>query len=194
MFDISSIATRTLYLCIFMVAQIQVIPDVKLVVPATVGKIFGTIQIFTAPEGIFYVEVFAQAVRLGGQGTGVLIAQFFKGGINQGVKAPRRLGQNLEWLRCDLGRNIEADTDITAVETEAILDLWSYVKLSIVKGKRELIILDGLNLLISRAMIAESEIIDVLKARRGMLDIILTGANMPKNLMDIADQVTQRRR
>jgi len=181
-----------------MVAQIQTVQDVKLVLPlpssSTPSAIQGLIQIFTAPERTFYVDVIAQAMRLGGQGTSVCIAQFFKGGIFQGVKAPRKLGQNLEWLRCDLSRNISVDTDLTQNEFEAILDLWSYVKYLISNGNYELVILDELNLAIERSLISESEIIDTLKTRPHKLDIILTGANIPDSLINIADQVTKRRR
>jgi len=184
-----------------MVAQIQTARDAKLVLPVSPsplpsmsGAIQGIIQIFTATDRTFYVDVIAQALRLGGQGTSVLIAQFFKGGIHQGVTAPRKLGQNLEWLRSDLSRNIAADTELTAREAQAILEMWANVKYVITTDRRKLIILDELNLAIERSLIAESEIIDVLKSRPQKLDIILTGANMPESLINIADQVTQRRR
>jgi cob(I)alamin adenosyltransferase len=179
-----------------MVAQIQAVqdikPDIKLVSPIPPSQ--GVMQIFTAPDRTFYVDVIAQAVRLGGQGTSVLIAQFFKGGIRQGVEAPRKLGQNLEWVRCDLSRNIEPSTELTEDEGKAILDLWGYVKNLITKGKHQLIILDDLNLAIERSLISESEVIDTLKSRPQKVDITLTGANIPHSLINIADQVTQRRR
>jgi len=184
-----------------MVAQIQTARDAKLVLPVSPsplpsmsGAIQGIIQIFTATDRTFYVDVIAQALRLGGQGTSVLIAQFFKGGIHQGVTAPRKLGQNLEWLRSDLSRNITDDTELTKAESQAILDMWAYIKHLIATDSRKLIILDELNLAIERALISESEIIDTLKSRPRKLDIILTGANMPDSLINIADQVTQRRR
>ncbi len=178
-----------------MVAQIQTVsikPDPKLVLPLPSSQ--GLVQIFTAPDRLFYVDVISQALRLGGQGTSVLIAQFFKGGISQGVEAPRRLGQNLQWVRCNLSRNIEADTELTDPECEAILDLWGYVKSVISKGTYELIILDELNLVLERSLVLESEVIDTLMSRSHKIDITLTGANMPSSLINIADQVTQRRR
>lgn len=176
-----------------MVAQIEAVQNIKLVNP-TPSTVQGLIQVFTASERIFYVDVIAQAMRLGGQGALVCIAQFFKGGICQGVKAPRKLGQNLEWLRCDLSRNIDADIELMESESKAILDLWGYVKYLIASAHHELIILDDLNLAIERSLISELEIIDTLKNRPPKLDIILTGANMPDSLIDIADRVTKRRR
>jgi len=180
-----------------MVAQIQTTTDIKLdVKPITkilLPSALGIMQIFTAHERTFYVDVIAQAMRLGGQGTSVLIAQFFKGGIHQGVEAPRKLGQNLKWVRCNLSRNIETDTELTENERKAILDLWGYVKPLIINGSHELIILDEINLVIERSLIPESEVINTLKSRPHKVDITLTGANMPSSLINIADQVTQRR-
>jgi len=176
-----------------MVAQIQTtVQDIKPIL--SMPRTQGVMQVFTAPDRTFYVDVIAQALRLGGQGTSVLIAQFFKGGIRQGVEAPRKLGQNLEWLRCDLSRNIESGTELTDKESTAILDLWGYVKNLISKGTHQLIVLDELNLAIERSLISESEIIETLKSRPPKVDITLTGANIPDSLINIADQVTQRRR
>ncbi|AFY74983.1 ATP:corrinoid adenosyltransferase [Synechococcus sp. PCC 7502] len=178
-----------------MVAQIQTTPDLK----PTAKKLSmsasqGLVQIFTAPERTFYVDVFAQALRLGGQGRSVLIAQFFKGGINQGVDSPRKLGQNLTWFRGNLSRSIEADMQLTELESTAILDLWTHVKEHIATGDYELIILDELNLAVERSLVSQSEIIETLTNRPRQVDVILTGANMPISLISIADQVTQRRR
>lgn len=174
-----------------MVAQIKSTPDLKLVLPTL--AITGRIQIFTAPDQIFYVDVISQALRLGGQGSAVMIAQFFKGGINQGTDFPRRIGQNLEWVRADLSRNIKSDSILSTDEAEAILKLWTWVKSSIYTGGYELIILEDLNLAIERSLVSEAEIIETLKSRPPKLDITLMGANISDNLINIADQVTQRR-
>jgi cob(I)alamin adenosyltransferase len=175
----------------FMVAQVKSTSELKLVLP--ILAIAGRIQIFTAPDQTFYVDVIAQALRLGGQGSAVAIIQFFKGGIHQGVNSPRRLGQNLAWIRADLSRNIKADSILSADEAKSILDLWAWVKSSLFEGGYTLIILEDLNLAIKRSLISESEVIETLKSRPPELDIILMGANISDSLINIADQVTQHR-
>ena len=44
----------------------------------------GLIQVFTNSQRSFFTSVMAQALRIAGQGTPVLIVQFLKGGIRQG--------------------------------------------------------------------------------------------------------------
>ncbi|AFY68515.1 cob(I)yrinic acid a,c-diamide adenosyltransferase [Thalassoporum mexicanum PCC 7367] len=153
----------------------------------------GTIQIFTAPQTRFYGKVVAQALNHAGHGTKVLIAQMFQGGIRQGTQSPRQLAQTLDWLRCDLARNIDPTTELTKPEIEAVQNLWQFVKTAIANGEHGLILLDELNMAIPLGVIDEAEIIATISNRPDHVDVILTGANMPDSLLEIADQVTKRR-
>jgi len=65
----------------------------------------------------------AQALRIAGQGTEVLVVQFLKGGVNQGHENPICLGQNLDWVRCNLPRCIDTP-QLDAAETNSLQDLW----------------------------------------------------------------------
>jgi cob(I)alamin adenosyltransferase len=96
-------------------------------------------------------------------------------------------------LRGDLSRNIDPSTELTEPEIAAIKDLWQYVKTAIAEGEYNLVLLDELNMAIPLQVIAEAEIIKTIETRPDHVDIILTGANMPESLLEIADQVTQRR-
>jgi cob(I)alamin adenosyltransferase len=153
----------------------------------------GTVQIFTAPQPRFYGKVVAQALNSAGHGTRVLIVQMFQGGIKQGPKYPRQLAQNLDWLRCDLSRNIDPTTELTEQEIKAVKDLWQFVKEAIAQGEYSLVLLDELNMGIPLQVIAEAEIMAAIENRPDHVDIVLMGANMPESLLAIADQVTQRR-
>jgi len=177
-----------------MVAQIQTVKTktLKIALPVTPSQ--GIIQIFTAPDRLFYVDVIAQALRAAGQGTPTLVVQFFQGGIRQGVDLPRTMGQNLQWLRCDLSRKIDSDTIMTETEQEAVLSLWAYTKQAIASGQYSLMVLDELNLAIERSLLTETEVIETLKLRPRKLDIMITGANIGNSLVNFADQVTHRRR
>ena len=65
-----------------MVAQLET-PTLNLRIdrPLTVA---GLVQVFTSTQRSFFTSVMANALRMAGQGTSVLIVQFLKGGINQG--------------------------------------------------------------------------------------------------------------
>jgi cob(I)alamin adenosyltransferase len=177
-----------------MVAQIQTVRPKTLKIALPVNPSQGIIQIFTAPDRTFYVDVIAQALRAAGQGSKVMVAQFFQGGIRQGVGLPRTLGQNLQWLRCNLSRQIQSESILTEAEAEAILDLWTSTKQAIASGTYGLMVLDELNLAIERSLLTEAEVIETLKLRPNKLEIIITGANIANSLISLADQVTHRRR
>jgi cob(I)alamin adenosyltransferase len=174
-----------------MVAQLQT-PKLNLThsLPYTVK---GLVQVFTGPHRCFFTNVMAQALRIAGQGSPVLAVQFLKGGINQGHQHPVRLGQNLDWVRCDLRRSIE-NADLDEIETRSIAQLWEYVQNTVLSGSYALVILDELSLAVNLGLIRETEVLALIDSKPHDLDIILTGPSMPPAILDVADQVTEIRR
>ena len=159
-----------------------------------VTPIKGNVQVFIAPHRNLYTDIIAQGLRIAGQGTQVLLVQLFQAGINQGVSNPRRLVENLEWLRCDAQRDLSnPEIELTDEEKAAVLELWNYAKVSIKSGSTGLLVLDEANLLVARSLITEEELLTVLETRSPKVNIILTGVSMPERIADYADQVTHRR-
>jgi len=154
----------------------------------------GQVQVFIAPHRNLYADIIAQGLRMAGQGTKVLLVQLFQTGINQGLSNPRRLVENLEWLRCEAERDLSKnDIELTDSEKLAVLELWDYAKVAIKSAKAGLVILDEANLLVARSLITEEELLQVLETRSPKVNIILVGASMPDQISDYADQVTHRR-
>jgi cob(I)alamin adenosyltransferase len=154
----------------------------------------GHVQVFIAPHRNLYTDIIAQGLRVAGQGTKVLLVQLFQTGINQGLRNPRRLVENLEWLRCEAERDLsKEDVELTDVEKSSVLELWDYAKVAIASAHASLVILDEANLLVARSLITEEELLEVLETRSPKVNIILTGAFMPSGISEYADQVTHRR-
>jgi cob(I)alamin adenosyltransferase len=153
----------------------------------------GLVQVFTCPRRSFFTNVMAQALRVAGQGTPVLVVQLLKGGINQGQEHPVRLGQHLEWIRCDLPRCIDTP-HLDEAETRSLLELWQYTQKVVFAGKYSLVVLDELSLAINFGLIPEAEVLRFLDKRPSHVDIILTGSEMPSAILDVADQITEIRR
>ena len=159
-----------------------------------VTPIKGNIQVFIAPHRNLYADIIAQGLRVAGQGTEVLLVQLFQAGINQGLNNPRRLVENLVWLRCDAHRDLaNRDIELTDDEKSAVLELWNYAKTAIKSGSKGLVVLDEVNLLVERSLITEEDLLKVMEARSPKVNIILTGDAMPISISDYADQVTHRR-
>ncbi|HEY9699289.1 MAG TPA: P-loop NTPase family protein [Trichocoleus sp.] len=153
----------------------------------------GLVQVFTCPHRSFFTSVMAQALRIAGHGTSVLIVQFLKGGIGQGYDRPVQLGQNLDWVRCDLPRCIDMP-NLEPAETTALRDLWDWTQAVVTEGKYSLVVLDELSLAVSFGLISEAEVLEFLRIRPSQVDVILTGPEMPQAILDIADQITELRR
>ncbi|MDX2244580.1 MAG: P-loop NTPase family protein [Leptolyngbyaceae cyanobacterium bins.302] len=156
-------------------------------------QVNGLVQIFTSVQRSFFTNVIAQALRLAGQGTPVLVIQFLKGGITQGYQHPVRLGQHLDWIRCNLPRCIDTAI-VDEAEHQSLTDLWQYTQRVVQEGKYELVVLDELSLAIHFGLISETEVLTFLKKRPHHVDVILTGPDMPRSLLDLADQITELRR
>lgn len=153
----------------------------------------GLVQVFTSAHRSFFTNVMAQALRLAGQGTPVLVVQFLKGGIDQGYQHPVQLGQNLDWIRCNLPRCIDTP-HLDQEEQRSLVDLWQYTQKIVYQGKYDLVVLDELSLAIHFDLISEAEVLNFLKQRPRNVDVILTGPDMPRSLLDVADQITELRR
>ncbi|WAL60643.1 P-loop NTPase family protein [Thermocoleostomius sinensis] len=153
----------------------------------------GLVQVFTCPHRSFFTGVMAQALRIAGQGTPVLIVQFLKGGIGQGPRQPIQLGQHLDWMRCSLMRCINTP-ELEPTETDALRELWEHTQTVVSEGKYSLVVLDELSLAIQFGLISEAEVLHFLKHRPSQVDVILTGPEMPSAILDVADQITELRR
>lgn len=160
---------------------------------STAYPVEGLVQVFTCAHRSFFTSVMAQALRIAGQGTPVLVVQFLKGGINQGHQHPICLGQNLDWIRGDLPRYIDTP-HLDEAENESLRQLWQHTQNVVSEGKYSLVVLDELSLAINFGLIRVEEVLTLLEKRPPHIDIILTGPEMPQPLLDVADQITQVRR
>src|SRR4028118_2040637 len=117
----------------------------------------GLVQVFTSSHRSFFTNVMAQALRIAGQGTPVLVVQFLKGGIGQGFEHPVQLGQSLDWIRCDLPRYIDTP-QLDEAETKSLLALWQHTQKVVSEGKYAFVVLDELSLAIDFGLIALEEV------------------------------------
>ena len=153
----------------------------------------GLVQVFTSFHRSFFTGVMAQAMRIAGQGTPVLVVQFLKGGIGQGYDRPVQLSQNLDWIRCNVGRCIDTP-QIGEAEIRSLLELWQHTQRVVEQNRYDLVVLDELSLAIRFGFIPEAEVLNFLRTRPRHVDVILTGPDMPEALLDVADQITELRR
>lgn len=102
----------------------------------------GLVQVFTSYHRSFFTGVMAQALRIAGQGTPVLVVQFLKGGIGQGYDRPMQLGQQLDWIRCNIGRCIDTP-QLDDVEARSLTELWQHTQKIVNQNRYDLVVLDS---------------------------------------------------
>jgi cob(I)alamin adenosyltransferase len=160
----------------------------------------GLLQIHTAPFRGSFATVFSQALRTAGLGSRVLVSQFLRGGVDQGVEGSLWLCGRLQWLRPAIPLCLGApplppsDAAATADPVEAVRAVWEFSRQQLLQGSVNLMVLDELGLAIELGYLPADEVTATLEQRPAQLDVILTGPAMPPSLMAMADQVTELRR
>ena len=158
----------------------------------------GLLQIHTAPFRGSVASVFSQALRSAGLGSRVLVSQFLKGGVDQGVEGRLWLCGRLQWLRpaTPLCLDVAAAEFAAAADgpLAAVREVWDFSRDQLLAGELDLLVLDELGLAVKFGYLSANEVTATLEQRPAHLDVILTGPAMPAALMAMADQVTQLRR
>ena len=159
----------------------------------------GQIQIHTATYRGSFSVVLSEALRSAGLGSRVMVAQFLRGGVNQGPSKPLHLCGKLEWIRPSIEKCIPVNDDLTQFsvtdinDQKAIKEVWEVCKERFIEPTVNKIVLDEIGLAISLGYIKEHDLINTLNNRPSSTDVILTGPLIPPQIMEMADQITELR-
>jgi len=159
----------------------------------------GQVQIHTSTFRGSFSIVLSEALRSAGLGSQVLIAQFLRGGVNQGPNGVVNLCGRLEWLRpaietCLPEQISEEQLSLKRkLEEKAIKELWEFCKARLSEKKIDKIVLDEIGIAISLGFIEENDLICMINNRPSSTDIILTGPSIPPKVSEMADQITELR-
>lgn len=154
----------------------------------------GLLQVHTAPFRGSFGSVLSQALRTAGLGSRVLVSQFLKGGVDQGLEASTWLCGRLQWLRPAVAACVEQPAAEAPDLVEAVTEVWAFSREQLLSGAVDLMVLDELGLAVAFGYVGLDEVVAALERRPAHLDVILTGPLIPAELMAMADQVTQLRR
>jgi len=159
----------------------------------------GQIQIYQSSYRGGYPSIIRDSLRNAALGRKVLLIQFMKGGVKQGVNNPLSLCGNLTWLRSSHSFDqynpeaIEKNKNLEKSIHESILELWNFCKKELQSGENDQIILDEIFLAIAMKIIDKDDLISTLENRFVSGDVILTGTDIPKDLLLMANQITELR-
>jgi len=159
----------------------------------------GQIQIYQSSYRGSYPSIIRDSLRNAALGRKVLLIQFMKGGVKQGVDNAVKLCGNLTWVRSSHSydeynqEEIENNKNLKQSIHESTLELWDFCKKELVSGQNDQIILDEIFLAIEMKIIDKDELISTLENRFISGDVILTGTYIPKDLFLMANQITELR-
>ena len=159
----------------------------------------GQIQIYQSPYRGSYSSIIRDSLRNAALGRKVLLVQFMKGGVKQGIANAVKLCGNLTWIRSSLSfdqynsEEIENNQNLKKSIHESIYKLWDFCKKELLSGENDQIILDEIFLAIEMNIIDKDDLISTLENRFISGDVILTGTDIPKDLLLMANQITELR-
>lgn len=149
----------------------------------------GKIHVITGPGKGKTTAAFGLAMRAAGHGLKVCVIQFMKSGETTGeLLASWRLGGIDVW-QFGTGRFVDPK-GITEADKEFARKAMRFAEETMAKGGCAMMILDEVNVACAYQLISPNEVVKWLKARRGGVEVILTGRDAPREFVEIADYVS----
>jgi cob(I)alamin adenosyltransferase len=151
----------------------------------------GFVQIYTGNGKGKTTAALGLAVRALGAGMNVLFIQFLKGMNTSELEVLSRLGKSMTVRRYGADRFIMAAPapDDFREAREGLADAVR----SMNSGAFDMIVLDEVLVAVRLGLLNAGEVVDMVKAKPAPVELILTGRDAPKELLDVADLVTEMR-
>ena len=159
----------------------------------------GQIHIYQSSYRGSYSSIIRDSLRNAALGRKVLLVQFMKGGVRQGISNAIKLCGNLTWVRSSNSYDqynsevIKNNKNLKKNIHESTHELWNFCKEELLSGENDQVILDEIFLAIEMNIIDKDDLISTLENRFISGDVILTGTNIPNDLLLMANQITELR-
>jgi cob(I)alamin adenosyltransferase len=135
-------------------------------------------------------SAFGQALRAVGQGYKVFILQFMKGREYGEFIAAERYLPNLTIRNSGLDSFVMRNNP-AAIDIELAQKGLDAARKAIMSGKYDMVILDEINVAMDFKLIKLKDVIEIIKNKPPGLNLILTGRYAPKEIIKLADTVSE---
>jgi len=133
------------------------------------------------------------AIRTAGAGKRVVFAQFFKDGSSSEISVLKAVG-NIQAVHCNTVRGFWKRMD-DVQKAKASKDYTSFLAEIIVLAKdADLLVLDEIISACNHGTVTEAAVLDFLRDKPNGLEVVLTGRNPSKALLELADYVSEIRK
>ncbi len=150
----------------------------------------GLILVYTGPGKGKTTAALGLAFRALGAGMKVLMIQFMKGSWKYGeLESAKQFPERFTILQ--MGEGFTWETKDRSRDVALSEQTWRFSKEAILSGKYDVVILDEINYVLGYGFLKKREVIDFIKQKPAPLHLVLTGRNAPKELVAVADLVTE---
>jgi cob(I)alamin adenosyltransferase len=150
----------------------------------------GLVMVITGNGKGKTTAAFGQALRAVGQGYKVFIAQFMKGRDYGEYVAAEKYLPRLTIRRFGLDSFVMRDNP-APVDIALARQGFDMVKKMVASGKYNMIILDEINVAVDFKLVPLEDIMDLIRNKPPALDLILTGRYAAKEILKLADTISE---
>ncbi|MHB8104115.1 MAG: cob(I)yrinic acid a,c-diamide adenosyltransferase [Dehalococcoidales bacterium] len=154
-------------------------------------KTRGLVQIFTGDGKGKTTAALGTVLRAAGHGLKISVIFFIKGRSSQGEYKTLRTFANVRVTAFGSSRFIDNNENVKPTEKAQAKAVLAAARKDITGGKYDLVVLDEINCACFFGLIKTEEIIQLIKDKPPHVELILTGRHAAKQLIEIADLVTE---
>ncbi|MCE5250072.1 cob(I)yrinic acid a,c-diamide adenosyltransferase [bacterium] len=151
----------------------------------------GYIQVYTGDGKGKTTAALGLALRAAGAGLKVFVAQFGKGRECGENRALDRLGDSVAVRRYGSGRFITEAPGSEDIHRAA--EGLGEARDILVSGDYDLVILDEANVAVHLGLFSADDLLDVMNAKPGQVELVITGRDADPRVIERADLVTEMR-
>lgn len=149
----------------------------------------GYVQIYTGNGKGKTTAAIGLSVRAAGAGLNVFIAQFIKMGEYSEIKSLKKFSDRITIKQFGRGKFIKGAP--SEEDMEAAQKGLHAVRVALLSGKYDIIILEEGNVAASIGLLSTDDIIHLIDRKPEHVEIVITGRNASQEIIDKADLVTE---
>lgn len=153
----------------------------------------GLVQIYTGDGKGKTTAALGQGLRASGRGYRVVMIQFLKGRDSGEIESIAKLEPNFKVYRFDKSKKFFWNmNDIEKKElSEKIEEAMEFARETLEKNQCDILILDEIMGVINNKILHTEKVVNLIEEKPDNIEVILTGRNVPEELYEIADLITE---
>jgi cob(I)alamin adenosyltransferase len=149
----------------------------------------GFVQVYTGNGKGKTTAALGLAIRAAGAGKRVFIGQFLKSGQFSEISALKRYFKSIKIRQ--YGKKQFASKKTLKNDKKKVSNGFKEVSKAVFSEIFDIIILDEINFAMSKNLLDPMKVINLIKEKPKLVELVLTGRNAPKEIIKIADLVTE---